>query len=853
MSPLEPLNSVGGRHDSRVPDTTHPSPDSAAPDQPISSPFPPAEPDMPPYPQLDPQGDEDEDSMPELHSVTDSSDESDTGIATLNPVLPHQDIQPVDDDRNSVWTDDEDDPPPIEPMTGTRRARVDDDGDDARDRRHPSERVGGPPPPGDAAPQNANPQQPPRPPVGLFGALFGQGPPGGDLPHEHTHTGEATADPSSAGNNPTPRHAPRGVPHLTAGFTLTIPLFGPPLGNRTGPAVGGQGGAPGMFGMDAAAREELFASFAAFFQEFQALDEAREDPERAKKLVAGLEVVPSGLVKRLERVGGAPGGHVGDSNAAGSSSGCAICWDTLLDVESDSQPSGGDVLQSSTSRTENETTTQSDAMNVDTPSVVISNSEPGTSTSIPPSSDAAMIISLPCAHVFHASCLLPWFTRAKQATCPTCRFNIDPENLTYTPLPRRVFDRGPPAQPDNAVPNLAPTNSRAAPEVPGTGVHAADAAPPPVDPAHATAGARLATAAVPHGPTPPPPTGPAGIPPADLGFNPFVAIPGIPILSFPAIQIPLRPTAAQAPGGGNQGTSFPPTRAASAQSLPSSTYEYPFTPVGIDVVTIGLDMFVGGDPPEERGGDPRDNAEGVDGVGHGGTGAGAAGGDGATNPNGLAQDLHSLIEGLLRTTRNIIPQVINAQGRAPAPATAATPAEDARPQPQVRPVPEAAGPQPGPPPIGGPRVVQILPLRPNMIRPTRPMPPRRERKTWTLPPAPGPSLRQRVEQREREQGLRCSDTSCGIGPSDDDPYPEPTASLTEQVSIHPLPDPDHGNGGHAFVCAHAFHPACLVSAERVAGWGVEDETESFVEASCPVCRAVGCVTREEWEAGVSAL
>ncbi|KIL00210.1 hypothetical protein PAXRUDRAFT_130427 [Paxillus rubicundulus Ve08.2h10] len=132
------------------------------------------------------------------------------------------------------------------------------------------------------------------------------------------------------------------------------------------------------------------------------------------------------------------------------------------------------------------------------------------------------------------------------------------------------------------------------------------------------------------------------------------------------------------------------------------------------------------------------------------------------------------------------------------------------------------------------------------------MPPR-QRKTWTLPPAPGPSLRQRVEQREREAGFRCSDTSCGIGPSDEDPCPRPSLSSMKQVSIHHTLHADHENEVETSVCAHIFHPACLVSAERVAGWGGEDKTEPLVEVSCPVCRAVGCMTRNEWEEGVSSL
>jgi len=130
--------------------------------------------------------------------------------------------------------------------------------------------------------------------------------------------------------------------------------------------------------------------------------------------------------------------------------------------------------------------------------------------------------------------------------------------------------------------------------------------------------------------------------------------------------------------------------------------------------------------------------------------------------------------------------------------------------------------------------------------PPRPVAPKR---TWVPPPAPGLTLRQRVEQGEREQGLRCDDVSCGLGPSDDDP--EPIADLA-RVVIHSL------GGDGASGCEHTFHPACLVSAERVAGWGPDNEGEreragGLVEVSCPVCRAVGVVPHNDWEKGVQAL
>jgi hypothetical protein len=129
--------------------------------------------------------------------------------------------------------------------------------------------------------------------------------------------------------------------------------------------------------------------------------------------------------------------------------------------------------------------------------------------------------------------------------------------------------------------------------------------------------------------------------------------------------------------------------------------------------------------------------------------------------------------------------------------------------------------------------------------PPRPAVPKR---AWVPPPPPGLTLRQRVEQGERERGLRCDDVSCGLGPSDEDP--EPTADLA-RVVIHSLGDSASG-------CGHTFHPSCLVSAERVAGWGPDSESErertgGMVEVSCPVCRAVGVVPGADWEKGAQAL
>jgi len=123
---------------------------------------------------------------------------------------------------------------------------------------------------------------------------------------------------------------------------------------------------------------------------------------------------------------------------------------------------------------------------------------------------------------------------------------------------------------------------------------------------------------------------------------------------------------------------------------------------------------------------------------------------------------------------------------------------------------------------------------------------------WTLPPAPGPSLRQRIERREFEAGLRCNNISCGVGPSDEEPFPSAladNAGATKRVFIKAK-----GVDGKD-VCSHAFHTACLVSAERVAfgGVGPTVDSDGCVEVSCPVCKGVGCVLKEEWDEGVVAL
>jgi hypothetical protein len=187
----------------------------------------------------------------------------------------------------------------------------------------------------------------------------------------------------------------------------------------------------------------------------------------------------------------------------------------------------------------------------------------------------------------------------------------------------------------------------------------------------------------------------------------------------------------------------------------------------------------------------------------------------------------------LFTQSNAAPVVPGASREGTPPDVPAAAQLQANRMPQTRPQP--AGPIP-------------LHVPPPQQRP--PPPPKRE---WAVPPPPGPTLRQRVERRERERGLRCSDISCGLGPTDDDPIPVVDPRGVREIAIRPLTDSEQDR-----VCEHAFHPACLVSAERVAGWNGADqkkevEGEKNVQVSCPVCRAVGSITREDWDEGACAL
>lgn len=178
------------------------------------------------------------------------------------------------------------------------------------------------------------------------------------------------------------------------------------------------------------------------------------------------------------------------------------------------------------------------------------------------------------------------------------------------------------------------------------------------------------------------------------------------------------------------------------------------------------------------------------------------------------------------------------------PGAVPTPGDGAPPHAGTAPA-QAGTPGPGAAPGNTPRpsmfdISNLFPFQPG---------PPREKKEWTLPSAPGPTLRQRIERREREAGLRCDEVSCGVGPSDEDPF-----VVVDEESARKLGLVGRSDVERAPVCSHTFHSSCLVSAERVAQRGQDvPVVGDDVEVSCPVCRGIGCVSKGDWDAGVLSL
>lgn len=122
---------------------------------------------------------------------------------------------------------------------------------------------------------------------------------------------------------------------------------------------------------------------------------------------------------------------------------------------------------------------------------------------------------------------------------------------------------------------------------------------------------------------------------------------------------------------------------------------------------------------------------------------------------------------------------------------------------------------------------------------------RRSREKWKLPEAPGLSLRERIEEREREKGLRCGAKSCIFGPVDHDPYKE-DGRVMRMVEIRV-------REVKGLQCQHLVHPSCLMQVKPKDRWPDKEDDEVDVDVVCPMCRQGGTVGKADWDEGQLAL
>lgn len=115
-----------------------------------------------------------------------------------------------------------------------------------------------------------------------------------------------------------------------------------------------------------------------------------KDPQRAQTIIAALERVPKELIGRYEKL---RAGHDEDDFE-----GCPICRESLL--------------------------LDPPSMGEDDASTLVFFAE------LPFHESDTLILAFPCPgkHVFHDTCLSPWL--ARKTTCPSCRFDVDPDSLT---------------------------------------------------------------------------------------------------------------------------------------------------------------------------------------------------------------------------------------------------------------------------------------------------------------------------------------------------------------------------------------------------------------------------------------
>ncbi|KAF9496656.1 hypothetical protein BDN71DRAFT_730213 [Pleurotus eryngii] len=399
------------------------------------------------------------------------------GASNIDPEMPS--LEPLPALSPSVTPSNEASTPPVSgtstPQRANRRPRVEDDEDADRDRRHPSQRTGGPQmqTPFGGVPftlfghhhnlrtgtdnnssGNSNPQSIPgsdtTAPTDWF-SLAANSPNGVAITFDLLRGGPPVVRPLDANGRPPPplnHNHPQDHGHAhTHHDHPTTPSAD--QRDASGRANGGNTNATANAVPPSAPRLNLRDSFAQtqeLLRQVRAMTDVLttalgalegaggEDRRRGRMVIRGLEEVPEGLAQRMDALK-----TQGDESGMG---GCAICWDSLLEDAG----FGGEADPQATAPSETARTTTANqggaaaTFGGSTNQTEIPQQHAGSSTSadLPtplattvPEEPLPKIVVLPCSHAFHASCLVPWFSKPMRTSCPTCRFNIDPEGIIW--------------------------------------------------------------------------------------------------------------------------------------------------------------------------------------------------------------------------------------------------------------------------------------------------------------------------------------------------------------------------------------------------------------------------------------